>query len=136
MNSMERSFRPHPSLNVAANNLLSLSNSLLINPEENSFDECQTNRNFHDEINSNNISLLCCVCQDRASGRHYGVLSCEVRFRSNRDLFNQFILLFRVVKDFSNEVFENRCFIIVSVTKIVQSTNLCEIGKKKNQDAR
>jgi hypothetical protein len=26
------------------------------------------------------LLLLCCVCQDRASGRHYGVLSCEVNY--------------------------------------------------------
>lgn len=26
------------------------------------------------------LTSLCCVCQDRASGRHYGVLSCEVNY--------------------------------------------------------
>jgi hypothetical protein len=28
--------------------------------------------------NNGNSSLICGVCQDRASGKHYGVLSCEV----------------------------------------------------------
>jgi hypothetical protein len=54
--------------------------SLLINNEDNP-NECDTNLNNNDGTTSTingNSSLLCCVCQDRASGRHYGVLSCEV----------------------------------------------------------
>jgi hypothetical protein len=56
--------------------------SLLINDDETSLDEYRSNANLTDGITSNSqvhASLLCSVCQDRASGRHYGVLSCEVR---------------------------------------------------------
>ncbi len=49
---------------------------------EDNLDEFQSNSTNHDgttSTNNGNTTLLCCVCQDRASGRHYGVLSCEVR---------------------------------------------------------
>lgn len=83
-------------LTAAVNGLISLSSSLrhpqsadldfspidslLMNNEGNS-DECHSDLPDHDGTTSTtngNTSLLCCVCQDRASGRHYGVLSCEV----------------------------------------------------------
>jgi hypothetical protein len=54
--------------------------SLLINNEDNP-NECHSNSTINDGTTSTtngNTSLICCVCQDRASGRHYGVLSCEV----------------------------------------------------------
>jgi len=34
--------------------------------------------NSNSSVTNGNTLSLCCVCQDRASGRHYGVLSCEV----------------------------------------------------------
>ncbi|CAF2572971.1 unnamed protein product [Rotaria sp. Silwood2] len=72
-------FHQRNQLTAAANGLLSLSNSLFINNEDNP-NECHSNFTNSDGTTSTtdgNLSLLCCVCQDRASGRHYGVLSCE-----------------------------------------------------------
>lgn len=51
-------------------NILNI-DSLLISPDEPN--ECQSSPS----TTNGDLSLLCCVCQDRASGRHYGVLSCE-----------------------------------------------------------
>lgn len=48
---------------------------------EDNHNDCHSNFTNNDGTTSttdSNLSLLCCVCQDRASGRHYGVLSCEV----------------------------------------------------------
>lgn len=95
------SFHQQNQLTAAASGLLSLSSSfvhlktiylinnlhfffsidsLLINNEDNPH-ECHLNSTTIDEttLTSNgNMPLLCGVCQDRASGKHYGVLSCEV----------------------------------------------------------
>ena len=47
----------------------------------------------------------------------------------NSIIFMFLYILFRVVKDFSNEVFVNKYYTHVLAQKIVQLTNLCEIGK-------
>jgi hypothetical protein len=92
---------------------------------------------YHSNISNNDgtttngdLSLLCCVCQDRASGRHYGVLSCEVN-HSKCSILS--LLLFsssRVVKDSLNEVYVNKYYTHVWVRKIVQLINLWEIGDR------
>ncbi|CAF1640892.1 unnamed protein product, partial [Adineta ricciae] len=70
------SFHQQNQLTAAANGLLSLSNSLLINNEDNP-SECHSNSLMNDGTANGTMSLICGVCQDRASGKHYGVLSCE-----------------------------------------------------------
>ncbi|CAF0901894.1 unnamed protein product [Adineta steineri] len=70
------SYHQQNQLAAAANGLLSLSNSLLINTEDN-LNECHSNSLMNDGTSNGNVSLICGVCQDRASGKHYGVLSCE-----------------------------------------------------------
>ena len=57
--------------------------SLLINNEDNP-NECHSNSLMNDGIANGTMSLICGVCQDRASGKHYGVLSCEVIYQMNK----------------------------------------------------
>ena len=91
------SYHQQNQLAAAANGLLSLSSSfaylaticgssfgafllldsLLVNNEDNPND-CHSNSLIHDGTANGAASLICGVCQDRASGKHYGVLSCEV----------------------------------------------------------
>jgi hypothetical protein len=106
-------FHQQNQLTVAANGLLSLSSlfihqkkktlffflsidSLLINNEDNP-NECHSNSTINDGTTSTtngNTSLICCVCQDRASGRHYGVLSCEVIKNKSLSILLKFLLIF------------------------------------------
>jgi len=68
-------FHQNP-LTLAANGLLSLSNSFSLEKRKNSIHDGQPDGTTSSTTNED-LTLLCCVCQDRASGRHYGVLSCE-----------------------------------------------------------
>lgn len=52
--------------------------TLLVNNDDNNPNECEVTNDGTTSTTNGNTSLICCVCQDRASGRHYGVLSCEV----------------------------------------------------------
>jgi hypothetical protein len=63
-----------------SSDVLFLLDSMSVIQEDVNGNDLQSNMTFADRahlIAHNNGSLLCCVCEDRASGRHYGVLSCE-----------------------------------------------------------
>lgn len=100
-------------LTVAASSLLSLSNSLLISPDDPN--ECQSNQLISDgtttSTTNGDLSLLCCVCQDRASGRHYGVLSCEgCKGFFKRSIRKQVLYTCLSTKDCPiNKFMRNRC---------------------------
>ncbi|CAF4096164.1 unnamed protein product [Rotaria sp. Silwood2] len=100
-------------LTAAANGLLSLSNSLIINT--NDHNECQSNISIGDgtttSTTNEDLSLLCCVCQDRASGRHYGVLSCEgCKGFFKRSIRKQVLYTCLSTKDCPiNKFMRNRC---------------------------
>ncbi|CAF3387205.1 unnamed protein product [Rotaria socialis] len=104
---------PNPLTTVAANGLLSLSNSLIINT--NDHNECHSNISSGDgttaSTTNEDLSLLCCVCQDRASGRHYGVLSCEgCKGFFKRSIRKQVLYTCLSTKDCPiNKFMRNRC---------------------------
>ncbi|CAF4784697.1 unnamed protein product, partial [Rotaria magnacalcarata] len=106
-------FHQRNQLTAAANGLLSLSNSLFVNNEDNP-SECHSNFTNNDGTTSTtdgNLSLLCCVCQDRASGRHYGVLSCEgCKGFFKRSIRKQVLYTCLSTKDCPiNKFMRNRC---------------------------
>ncbi|CAF3950166.1 unnamed protein product [Adineta steineri] len=105
---------PHQNqLAAAANGLLSLSNSLLITNDEHN--ECHLNIPMDDgtttSTTNGDLTSLCCVCQDRASGRHYGVLSCEgCKGFFKRSIRKQVLYTCLSTKDCPiNKFMRNRC---------------------------
>ena len=86
--------------------------SLLVSNDK--LNECHLNISIGDgtttSTTNGDLTSLCCVCQDRASGRHYGVLSCEVRQNfSDVVVLDHHLPCFpRVVKVSLNEVYVSR----------------------------
>ncbi|CAF1452336.1 unnamed protein product, partial [Adineta ricciae] len=100
-------------ITAAANGLLSLSNSLLASNDK--LNECHLNISLGDgtttSTTNGDLTSLCCVCQDRASGRHYGVLSCEgCKGFFKRSIRKQVLYTCLSIKDCPiNKFMRNRC---------------------------
>ncbi|UJR21521.1 hypothetical protein I4U23_024606 [Adineta vaga] len=114
LNLINATRTPHSNqITAAANGLLSLSNSLLITNDEHN--DCHLNISIGDgtttSTTNGDLTSLCCVCQDRASGRHYGVLSCEgCKGFFKRSIRKQVLYTCLSTKDCPiNKFMRNRC---------------------------